>query len=105
MKLNRSINGLKKFSTTGLLLLMTSLPTFAEKKNIFQQFIAYTGDYFYGILAIIAFVGVISTGLGIMANRKNTEKREEEMNGMLWFGVGAFIMFSAGVIAAALGAS
>lgn len=102
MKIKNLSSKMKRMYLTSIGLIVTTLPVFAEKETLLDKFINTTSDYFTGITGIFLFISIISIGVGIILNRKNAEKREEEMNGLVYFAFGAGIIILAGVIVTAI---
>lgn len=103
MKKKMNFVFIKKVGISATLILMNTTAAFAaepkkEKRDILQQFYDKTEDVFIPLMLIFGFISIIGIGIGLVMNRKNPEKREEEMVGILYFGFGMFIITSAMVI-------
>lgn len=95
MHLKKKLNGLRKVNATLLMFLLTTVPAFAEKKSLIEMFDEATGGYYNFIVAVLLSISILITGVSLIRNKKDPQKREEEVDGLFYFGLGMGIIILA----------
>jgi len=89
MRLKKKANGLRKVNATLLMFLLTTVPAFAEEKiTLLDRFREGTGGYYDLMVGVFISADILVTAVTLIINKKDPQKRQEILDGILYAGIG-----------------